>query len=422
MPNISSQDRAWKFYENDPELYNTSYLADKNLFEGTKLIFNPVPKTVLIMNALTMQDKIRVELNGDPNDSGITDIWEFNNFQSMKYLLALWLILTQKAVIELVKSEEGVTFVLHDPNHVETKYVDGKMVYARIVGTAEVFSMEGKKFEEVSVERRYYNVDGYRYIEEYRDGEMVEADSRPLVWDFIPVVEFDTDYNLEPMFDKIDQHNQLSAFLNAIFFIHGDPIIWDTLTGRQFSEDNKEKMRSSRGKAMKMLHLGPDGTMGYLEMQGNVAKLMAEEKKHLEEIITNDYPEYKLADLLSRGDPSGNALEIKAVEIISKVKSLRGDINDGMVKVNNYALQMQGKKPIHHEVKFGNILPSDLMQLVGILETLRGIKLITKETAMKKIPEIIKNPQAELKGLQEEEQQIRDQIAREFDGHADTED
>lgn len=410
-------ERAWKYFNNDKELYEDDYLDEHDLFEKTKLIYNPVPKTTFTMSALTMQEQLEVE---SEKADAIKEFWEYNNFQTMKYQILLWLILTKKAVIELVKNDEGVVISVHNHDNVKITKQNGKMAYVNITGTVQEFDPETKEFAEIEVERRYYNTDEYKYIEEYEGGSETE-NSRPLTWDFIPVIEFDTDYNLEPMFDKIDEHNQLNAFLNSIFFIHGDPIIFDTLSGKQFTDETKENMKSSRGKAMKLLHLGNEGQMQYLEMQGNIAQLMSEEKSHLEEILVNDYPEYKLADLLSSGDPSGDALEIKAIDVISKVKSIRGDISTGIINMNNYALQMEGKTMAETQtINYGKILPNELSKLIDQIETLRGLKLMSKETAIRKLPEMYEKPEDELKALEEEANADRTEAFNELNSHAES--
>jgi hypothetical protein len=414
-------ERAWSFYDN--EIYDSNYIADHNLFDETKEIYNPVPKIAFLMNALSLQRNLGVE--GKENNSDVTaieDFWDYNDFQTSKYMLGLWFILTRRATVELSKQEDGVIANIHDPQKVETKYIGGEMVYAKVTGTVEQFDMDTKEFKEVTVEKEWWNTEGYNWKQETWDGEVKEETTGPIGWDFIPIIEGKTDYNLWPIFNKVDNHNQLSAFLNAIFLIHGDPIIWDTLTGKQMDDKTKDKVKASRGKAMKMLHLGPEGAMGYLEMQGNVAKLMQEEKQAIEDNIANDYPEYVLAKILSEGDPSGKALEVKAVEIESKVNSLRSDFEEFVSRMNDMALTMMGKSPIPHNLKFGGILPTNLEVLVGMIEKLRGISLITKETAINKLQELIPNPDEEIKGLKEEEDESRKQIERELNSHVDTED
>ena len=417
MPNSDNAERAWSFYEHD--VYEASYLTEHGLFSETRERYNPVPKIVFIMSALTLQQTVDLEGIGEVDVEPIEDFWEDNEFQTKKYQMLLWLLLNRRAVVELVRQDEGVTVVVHDPESVEIKRVGGQIAYAKIEGTTESWNAEEMVFEEIEVTKEYYNVDGYRQIRETIDGDEEE---RPLAFEFIPVIEFTTDYNLWPIFEKVDTHNEISAFLRAVFHIHGDPIIWDTLSGKQMSTDTKDKMADSRGKAMKMLHLGPDGTMGYLEMQGNIAKLMQAEKASIEENISNDYPEYKLADVLKEGSPSGEALKVKAIEVEAKINSLRSDVEQGVMQLNNMALEMMGRTPIEHQLRFGGVLPTDLTGLVEMLEKLRGIRLITKETAMDQIPEIIPDTEAELNGLQEEEDQIRQDIAGEFDSHVDTQD
>lgn len=456
--------RAWKFYKN--EVYDDGYKSRYNLFTDTKEIFNPVPKIAFIMNALTVQKNLEIEIiegdqkakkeeaqNTDTEDTKketIEAIWEYNSFQKMKYLLILWMILSKRAIIELSRKtklgteEKVIVITLHDLENVEEiKKVGNEIVYARLKGESEKFNKETREFETISVTKEYYNIEGYNaLIESYsgtstnsdeleenstKEGAKINEDGNiviPLTWGFIPIIEFDTDYDITPLFNKIDSYNQIEAYLDNIFYLHGDPLIWDTNAETTISKDDAKAVKESRFKQQAWMHLGPDAKMQYLEMQGNVAKLMLEKQDKLLEIIENDYPEYVLASILSKGDPSGDALEIKATEIIAKVESLRGDVENGIVKMDNMALQMLGSTPVDHKLKFAEILPKSLKELVDLLKSLREIMMLTKKTFMKKLPEIYSDPDEEIKNLKKEEKEIVDQIRQDLAGDhdADTED
>jgi hypothetical protein len=427
-PDLEEIQRAWSFYNND--VYDDDYISNHKLFVDTKEIYNPVPKTAFIMNALTMKKNLDIEVQGEDEESNssnnaenpskkkIEDIWDQNNFQSMKYILVLWLILTQKSVIELNKKDDDIIFTLHDPSNTETKKQGNKTIYAKIEGKTEKFNLDTKDWETIPVVKEYYNVDGYRVRREYHDGELNQETSGPLAFDFIPVIEFETNYNLEPMFNKIDQYNQIEAYLNNIFWLHGEPAIWDNKDGKQFNKESKDKVDESRYQDQTFFHLGDEGQMQYLEMQGNVAQLMLEKQEDIKEILANDYPEYVLATLLSSGDPSGEALKVKAIEIEAKVESLRGDINNKVVEMDNMALKMLGQSELDHKLSFGGILPSNLKELVGMIESLRGIRMISRKTGMSKVPELISDPDEELDRLEEEDQQVRNDIASELSEHS----
>jgi len=432
---LTKAQRAWAFYEN--EVYDTNYLSEYDLFDDTREIFNPVPKTAFIMNALTMQQEINPELNEKKTEgesetesnnnsetdnklAKINDIWDYNNFQNQKYMLALWLILSKEGVVELNKRDDEIIFVIHDPDLVETEYMNGQMVYCKIEGTTKQFDMEEKSFNTVDVTKEYYNVknenSGYKMIVETVDDEVTET---PLAFDFIPVVEFSTDYDIGPMLNKTDYYNLIEAYLENVFYLHGDPLIWDNLSGGM-SEEAKEKTKNSRYKEQSVWHLNnPDAQMQYLEMSGNVADLMLKKQEDIKNNISNDHPEYVLSTLLSSGDPSGDALKIKSIEIEAKVGSLRGDLETGIVDIDNKALLMLGKSPLQHGINFGGILPDSVDQLLKLVKGLREIKFISKKTGMEKFPDLIKDVEKELDRLDKEDQAIKEEIDSELSDHAD---
>jgi|GEM_PF-2227566 hypothetical protein len=437
MAKLTKAQRAWAFYEN--EIYDTDYLKEYKLFDDTREIFNPVPKTAFIMNALTMQQEINPELNEKKTESEsesenednaidnklakINDIWDYNNFQNQKYMLALWLILSKEAVVELNKRDDEIIFVIHDPDLVETEYMGGEMVYCKIEGTTKQFDMEEKSFNTVDVTKEYYNVrnetGGYKAIVETVDGKESET---PLAFDFIPVVEFSTDYDMGPLFNKTDYYNLLEAYLENVFYLHGDPLIWDNLKG-EMSEEGKEKHKEGRFKEQSVWHLNnPDAQMQYLEMSGNVAELMLKKQEDIKKNISNDYPEYVLSTLLSNGDPSGDALKIKSIEIEAKVGSLRGDLETGIVDIDNKALLMLGKSPVQHGIGFGGILPDSVKQLLDLVKGLREIGFISRETGMEQFPDLITNPKKENKRIKAERNETREEIDRELSDDAHSQD
>lgn len=441
MAKLTKAQRAWAFYEN--EVYDTDYLKEYDLFDDTREIFNPVPKTAFIMNALTMQQEINPEFNEKKTESEsesgnedntsdnatdnklakINDIWDYNNFQNQKYMLALWLILSKEAVVELNKRDDEIIFVIHDPDLVETEYMGGEMVYCKIEGTTKQFDMEEKTFNNVDVTKEYYNVrnetGGYKAIVETVDGEESET---PLAFDFIPVVEFSTDYDMGPLFNKTDYYNLLEAYLENVFYLHGDPLIWDNLSGGM-SEEGKEKHKGGRFKEQSVWHLNnPDAQMQYLEMSGNVAELMLKKQEDIKKNISNDYPEYVLSTLLSNGDPSGDALKIKSIEIKAKVGSLRGDLETGIVTIDNMALQMLGKSTVQHGIGFGGILPDSVKQLLDLVKGLREINFISRKTGMEKFPDLIPDAEKENKRIKEERNEIREEIDSELSDHVNSQD
>lgn len=443
---VDEVDRAWKFYEN--KIYDDSYKAQLGLFTDTKEIFNPVPKIAFIMNALTVRKNLEIEVVGDKeteskdmaNESMAEDriwhLWDYNKFQKMKYLIILWLILTKKAYVELIPKRDPVTgervivFNLLDRSNIEEiKKIENQIVYARLKGEVEEFNPETREFETIGVTKEYYNINGFNtLVETISDTKKGKKEERviPLTWGFVPIVEFDTDYDIFPLFNKIDAYNQIEAYLDNIFYLHGDPLMW-TDADEQLGEEETEAVSKSRYKQQALLYLGPERKLAYLEMQGNIAKLMLEKQDKLLEIIQNDYPEYVLAALLSKGDPSGDALEVKATEIIAKVESLRGDFEVGVTQMNNMALQMLGHSPVDHHLLFEDILPKSLHELAALLIDLRGIRMLSRKSLMKKLPKIYPDPEEELKELDAEEREYLESLSREFGEHdgdldADTQD
>ncbi|WP_027339946.1 phage portal protein [Halonatronum saccharophilum] len=415
---ISNAERANRFYNN--EVYDNDYINEFDLFDEIEERFNPIPKIISIMAALALRKEIGIEITeksdikSEISKAKIEEIWEDNSIQDMKYQIAIDLLLNKKAYIELVKKEDSIILVLHDPDNVD--YKAGQ--YCKIEGIKESFDFTNKEFKEVEVVKEYYNVkegvESYRRLIEVEGGE--EVINQPLAYDFIPVIELTTDYDLGPALDKIDNINEMRAFAHNIFYLHGDPpIIQSGEENKKMGQKSKDKMRTARGKQVKILNIG-ENQLKYLEMQGNVLKVMLEDIKELKLELENEYPEYVLASILSKGNPSGDAIEQKAIEIINRVESFRSDLDSGLTKVNNLALRMLGENTLDHNIAFGGILPSNIKSLVDVIKELRAIKMISKKTGLDKLHEFIKDSTAELKQILEEDGWDKSDIERALEG------
>ena len=408
-------ERAERFYNN--EIYDSKYIAQFNLFQHTTEQFNPVPKCVNMVKDLALKKEIGIEA-GDEEDrkDRIEDFWANNNLQDKKYEMTEDLLTKRKIYVELVKKEGEINLVLHEPSNVEHK--EGK--YCKIEGEKEVFNLDSKEFETIQVTKEYYNIDGYRKLIETRSDE---GDKSERVWGFpfLPVVEFTTEYDLKQLFNKTDRVNEIKAMLKKLFWLHGDPISYQSANdsdtpNAEIGEATKDSVKGNKFQHLRLLNIGAN-ELEYLEMNGNMVDRMQNEIEQIQDEIKNDYPEYELANILSQGNPSGEALKTVAVEIIARVKSFRSDFAEGLKKVNNLALEMMGEARLDHSITFQGILPDNLADKVEIITELRGMKLIDKETAIEILQEFYPNkPKEVINKLIEEDNLARQGIIEDLSG------
>lgn len=407
--NLTEADIAWNYYYND--MYSEDYIDDKDLFDETIEIYNPVTKVVDMMNALTNQREISIESNQNTDD--IEDFWKNNKFQNLKYKIVAWLLLTQKCYIELLMQNKNIIINIHHKDNVKIEKMNGEIAYCKIEGKTKKFNPSNKEFINIDVTKEYYNVDGYRHIVTTKGSK---EEKKPLAFEKIPIIEFNTDYNIKPLFNKVDRYNEIEAFLKNIFWITGDPIAF-TNEGDGIKDEDKKSIRSSRGKALKLLNL-EDGVLQFLEMQGNVAQLMLDKQEDIEKKVSKDFPEYIMSEILSKGDPSAEALQIKALDVESKVKSLRSDLSSGIIRMDNMALSMLGKNSVDHKIVFQEMLPQSLSYLIDIIKELDSIGYISRETGVSKLESsgFIEDAKDEIKKLREQDKRIAEGISNDLFG------
>ncbi|WP_134117445.1 hypothetical protein [Orenia marismortui] len=406
---MDAMERAEKFYDN--EIYDSSYINDYDLFPHTTEQFNPIPKCVNVMKDLSLKKKIDVSASDDnPEDNKVSIIkalWNDNNLQSLKYKIAEDLLVKRKAYIELVKKDNGIILVDHEPSKVE--YEDG---YCKIEGKKRTFNMEEEEFEEVDVVKEFWFTDNYRWYKE-TEGEEVTID-RALGFEFLPVVEFTTEYNLEPLFNKTDRINEIKAMKKKLFWLHGDPLAFQTASSggsnKSINEQSKDKISNNKFSYLRLLNLG-ENELRYLEMNGNMVDKMDTDIEQTLNEIKNDYPEYELANILSSGNPSGDALKTVAIEILARVDSFRSDISEGFIEVNNKALVMLGGAELDHDISFTSVLPESVKDKIEAVEKLKPVGLFPNEIAVKFLQELYSvAPEVVIEAIESESKQQEENI------------
>jgi hypothetical protein len=407
-------ERAEKFYSN--KIYDDSYINEYKLFPHTTEQFNPVPKCVNVMKDLSLKQEIAISVDDNipKNDSRVDkvyEVWANNSLQSLKYKLAEDLLVKRKAYIELVKKDDEVILVDHEPSNVE--YQDD---YCKIKGKKRKFNREDEQFEEVEVIKEYWCTDeGYKWIRETVNNE-VEID-RQLGFDFLPVVELSTEYNLEPLFNKTDRINEIKAMKKKLFWLHGDPLAFATGQDElKINSDSKKKLQENKFSFLRLLDIG-EKELRYLEMNGNMVDKMDTDIEQTLNEIKNDYPEYELANILSSGNPSGDALKTVAIEILARVDSFRSDISEGLVEVDNKALVMLGSTALSHDISFTSVLPENVKDKIEAVEKLKPVGLFPNEIAVRFLQELYSmSPEIVMKAIEAEEKKQENNINYSING------
>jgi hypothetical protein len=387
------------YYAN--EMYMLGF-GKRDIFKYTIEDYNPIPKTVSVMVALSVQKGIYpISKKRDE----IERIWNHNKLENILYDKITEALLTKNLVVELFSKKDPISkeikteWVFHPIDNCEIKY-DGtgkKIIYAKIEGYTEELKADTELFEKVKYTREYFNTDELA-IEKLTD-ERGNSVTYPLVWNFIPMVHKKFDYSLDTAFNKIDRINEYEAQFGKVSEFNSDPIVTGSKT-KSFTKGTTDKLKD-RFNGRKILHLG-EGELKYLELKGSHLNALISKQDKIKLDYENEYPEFVLAKVLSGSNVSTETASIKMTEVTAKVDSCRSDLNQFLSDLSIKSAAMEGIfiESDDYKTYFYDIVPTADTIIVNNLVALLTNNLITPETAVKVIPEkYVSDPIEEYKKL-----------------------
>lgn len=389
----------------DYEIYTDAYKAARVLKGDLRPVFNPVPKVITTMTALTLQNGIEAISDGgaDAEVEYINTLFSTNKFIELTQVLLYWLLMSRRAVLEVFSKDGEFSFLWHDVRQVTIERdVTKKIIYAKIVGTQQTWNPVEKALAEVTVTKEYINVPGLAIIRTVTDDNDETAVEVPLGYPEIPIVEFGVNYDIQHLLDITDEHNQVRFWLKKVFSIHGNtPMAGLGVKGEIKKAKNTEKVDDYEG--VNIFQLG-EGDLKYIEMNGNVAKLMMTELEALTGQVKIDYPEYGLADLVNGSAIAEETSKIQLIEVVARIKTIRTDFSEGLQDVLNIVYMYLGKAVPNVKFNFGSILPTGVNELLLVIKQLRTYGLISKKSALEKLVPTgyINNAADETKNLKDE--------------------
>ncbi|HPB88204.1 MAG TPA: phage portal protein [Thermotogota bacterium] len=360
----------WKLYQG--KAYDELYLNDRGLPGNTKKIYNSAPLIInmdisMILKGFNVAGKA-AEIIIASND------WEYS-----KENLTLKILLEGRAWVDVAKVEDDVILsVLISDEVPEIKYdAGGNITYAKIKIEAD----------DEKIVKEYYPD---RIIQTVNE----ETTELPNLWGFIPLVEFtaekaeeDAVSRIENLIDTIDLINEYHADIKAIGKLHSDPLAWGNVRLNSESLQSKDEEKREDTKTVRQMRYVPvpdGGQMQFLEMSGNVMKIMADEKDKLIEQVQNEYPEIVLAQISEGAAQTGYAVEMKLTGLTSIISRYRSILEIGLEKVFEYGALMLGMQD-DTNIVFEPVIPKNATELITNLSVAVGSGIIDKETATKEI-------------------------------------
>lgn len=227
----------------------------------------------------------------------------------------------------------------------------------------------------------------------------INGEERENPWGFVPVVEFDgaeTDdedniSRVENIDRKLMEINSQQFIISNISKLHGDPLIYGNanLDKETASENDLDRLseyaegKISSGLA-KYINV-PEGTdLKFLEMSGNVLKIIVDDKDSLKKELSMEYPEISLHDVMSGSSLSGYAIVLKLQSLISTIERYRTNIKMGMEELCEKASLMVNIQN-DNIIEFGEIIDDATLDIVNGMISAYNSKLIDRKTATRKI-------------------------------------
>ena len=167
---------ANEMYEEDGNNVLQPVIAEGKSDVLLQPLFNPLSRIINNLYSLAFK-------NFKCTDTGVNDIWNFNNFTISKKKLIGDAILVGESYLEVVKSNNNIKYIFHKFEDIEEIEKDfGEIIKFSFTGTVKQVNESGE-VEEIEIKKIYFKVEDKVYLQ--------INDENPLyIGDIMPVFEF----------------------------------------------------------------------------------------------------------------------------------------------------------------------------------------------------------------------------------------
>ena len=302
-------------------------------------VFNPLSRIVNNLYSLAFK-------NFESKDSGVKNIWDFNNFTISKKKLIGDAILVGESYLEVVKSNKSESkYIFHQFENVEVEKDFGEILKFSFTGVIKQVDAEGE-IEEVEIEKTYFKVENKVFLK-------VNEEDPIYIGDKMPVFEFNFGMDLYQALYYIDSYNELEAEARAIINIHSSPERIAKNLGSPKGDNKSEnrevgileklftKLRESRFKRTRTIVVEEKSEnkaeIKYIEMQNTwINSDILPKMKQVKEDFKEEFPEINLS--LETGNIAIRTFLMANEGLRSKVSSVRDNFIRKIKEVDSYAL------------------------------------------------------------------------------------
>ena len=302
-------------------------------------VFNPLSRIVNNLYSLAFK-------NFESKDSGVKNIWDFNNFTISKKKLIGDAILVGESYLEVVKSNKSESkYIFHKFEDVEVEKDFGEILKFSFTGVIKQVDAEGE-IEEVEIEKTYFKVENKVFLK-------VNEEDPIYIGDKMPVFEFNFGMDLYQALYYIDSYNELEAEARAIINIHSSPERIAKNLGSPKGDNKSEnrevgileklftKLRESRFKRTRTIVVEEKSEnkaeIKYIEMQNTwINSDILPKMKQTKDDFKEEFPEINLN--LETGNIAIRTFLMANEGLRSKVSSVRDNFIRKIKEVDSYAL------------------------------------------------------------------------------------
>lgn len=390
MLTMEESEVLWRLYERKTA-YTKEYNEARNLTRTVMQVFNPVRKIINTDKALLLKGlKVSVD---EKYSEALEVLKDWNNWDFLKTRIALFILIEGYVGVQAVPvydkgAMKSIDLIMYEKSQVQEVKRDasGQAIYVELHGFDDEENPIVIKISETE-------------FEYFKGNDLIEEKSGPNAWGFVPFVEFfglsgrDETIGLgrvDSIADSIDLINKLEWDLREISDLHANPPIVgkfgeiedDTQDEHTHQEEGYEYITQQQSRKYARIWDMEEGTAKYLEMQGNVMKIAADEKERIKQSLMKEYPELLLAEIASGSGLSGYAIALKLTDLVSVIEDYRSRLKESLKDIWNMAGKMLGFN-WDIDISFQPVLNEDAREKISIISEALANGILPKKIATK---------------------------------------
>ena len=333
---------ANEMYEEDGNNVLQPVIAEGKSDVLLQPLFNPLSRIINNLYSLAFK-------NFKCTDTGVNDIWNFNNFTISKKKLIGDAILVGESYLEVVKSNNNIKYIFHKFEDIEEIEKDfGEIIKFSFTGTVKQVNESGE-VEEIEIKKIYFKIEDKVYLQ--------INDENPLyIGDIMPVFEFNFGLDLFQALFYIDAYNEYEAEARAIINIHASPERIAKNLGRPptdkidptkqnggILEQLFTKLRENRFRKQRTIIVEEKNektaTIEYVEMSNTWVDKIIPKMEQLKKDFYEEFPELDLK--LEVGNIAIRTFLMANEGLRSKISTIRDNFIRKIKEVDSYALNRE---------------------------------------------------------------------------------